>query len=373
MIENKEIEPATTRETLKQETYLFCQKEYAFVEPNSRKPILRTENVGPCYAITLYHPALTGGIHWDDNTNRKEINRVVDEFLKQISKITRKKCQPSDCRVTLSGGWGDHEESRKTGEFLKGYFKKRGFDLALEGYQEKVSVGEMDQEKACAEKSTPKIEFEFSSITIDSRTGNLICSDDWEDELLYARWNGAKAHKDLKAYLNSTHLQDEKYEDSGSSLIPAQKFKEVQQLEALALSKAAADNNTERLLDLLQHGITNPNMSPEGTKGWAPLHCACKNGHQEAAKILIFHGASISQKNDKGKSPLKYMKDKGARRQLEILGKGIKNTLKADGTSSLLNFSLFSRRPQQLKAVNPDTYEAIKSRKEKIEAIPLRK
>ena len=87
------------------------QKEYLFVDPK-HAAFVGTESIRGCYAIAFFHPKKSGMIHFDDNTKQTELARVIEDYLGG-------NLDPSDCNVSVIGGWQDHQESKQNGDFVQ--------------------------------------------------------------------------------------------------------------------------------------------------------------------------------------------------------------------------------------------------------------
>jgi Ankyrin repeats (3 copies) len=313
----------------KEQIALVTQKEY-FINNKKAFLALGTESVRGCYAITIFHPLQQAIFHWDDNTNRSQLDSIIASYLQKSSS--------SNCIANIAGGWKDHKESSTTGEFLKTYFKDKGFKVSLQGYQAKKSKGSLSATG-------------FSNIALDCKTGKIHLSDDWDKS---ARVNGTYSKhineivKTFK-YLDANHHQDNRYPNSGTSLINQTTFLRDRNKGALILCEAARNNDVKGLISQIDKGITNVNTAPVRAKGWTALHYACKMGNIHCAKILIENGAKIDTRNESGKTPLQLMNNVFAVKQLTALSKIIQANIDNDPESGLRTFSIFSRHPERLE------------------------
>ena len=81
--------------------------------------------------LAVFHQTKSAILHWDDNIRHNQIERFTSSFL--IDSLSWSK----DITVHIIGGWEDHPESKKSGDFLKNYFGKLSIILNLEGFQQK--------------------------------------------------------------------------------------------------------------------------------------------------------------------------------------------------------------------------------------------
>lgn len=307
---------------------LITQKEYMFNHTESGYQAIGTESVRGCYAITIYHPSKQAIIHWDDNTKRNQLDKLISEFLVDMTSQT--------CTVNLAGGWRDHKESANTGEYLKAAFEDKGFKVTLHGYQEKTDQGDWSAQG-------------YSRVILNCVTGEIDLSDNWDPACRIVGEYGPDIEDVFKTicYLDNTHLQDNRFKDSGSSLIPRDEFKIIQKKGAIALCKAAKENNIDKLIQEIDDGITH--IDTPAAAGWTALHYACFMKNFRCARILIENGASIEVKTDKGNTPLQLIKDNPSEvEKLKTLFKVIQINLRINPAQGLLAFSLFSRHPDRL-------------------------
>lgn len=313
------------------ELNIVLQKEYLIIEPRDLHPILATESVRSCYAVLIYHPKKSAILHWDDNICHSEIDLYVNKFLGDD-------LQFKDCTVHLIGGWNDHLESRKSGEFLKNYFSKT--NLILEHYQKKKSTGSLAAQG-------------FSLVSMDSRTGKVFTQNNWEkggvvlNDDKYRGEDTSTRFQNFK-FLDLTHLQDDQYPDSGTRIIPRDNFFTIQSTQANQLCVAAKNNSIDLLIKYIDEGITHVNASPKNAKGWTPLHYACKFGNYDAAQLLINNGANLYQKNEAGKSAHDQVTDLFRKRQLQDAYRLVNYNMSMN-EEALVNFSMFSRHPERIK------------------------
>ncbi len=315
---------------------LISQKEYLIITPDNSYPVLATNSVRCCIAILIHHPKRSGMVHWDDNTCNLELKRFVTEFLG--NDLTLEKCA-----IHLIGSWDDHPSSKKSGEFLKDYFSK--YSVNLDFYQKKKYLGSSEAEQG------------YSLVCLDACDGKVYISDDWSVTLKQESINSGfdiEARMKNRVLLDLTHLQIEHDQSSGTSLIPRDSFFNIQAKEANTLCVAARDNKIELIKKAIDTGITNVNVAPKNTKGWAPLHFACKQGHYDVALLLIDHGADLFQKNDLGKTPLELLpNDPFKKRQLLVAHRLLQVNMTQD-KESLICFSVFSRHPDHISKTVKD-------------------
>ncbi len=333
----EKIDARQSRIVASKELNLVLQKEYLIIEPNNSHPILATESVRSCYAVLIFHPEKSAILHWDDNTCHSEIDKYVKEFLGENLKI-------NDCVFHLIGGWADHIESRKSGEFLKAYFSNT--NLILEHYQVKKSTGSLS-------------ETGYSLVALDSGSGKIFLEDNWERPQFGHQGVDVSYREKNRLLLDLTHLQDDRYPDSGVHIIPRDKFFTQQSQEANQLCIAARDNKIDLLIKYIDEGITHVNASPKNGKGWTPLHFACKLGNMKIARLLINNGADLFQKNEAGKTPYDLITESSfAKRQLLDAHRLVKYNMSMN-EQSLVNLSLFARHPERLAPSMRDQMSSI--------------
>ena len=71
-----------------------------------------------------------------------------------------------------------------------------------------------------------------------------------------------------------------------------------------ALHAAASSGNEDVILFLLEEGLDI--NAPTSDKGWTPLMIAARDGHAEAAKLLIYKGADLNVKSKLGATALSF-------------------------------------------------------------------
>ncbi|BCA94820.1 hypothetical protein TUM19329_11810 [Legionella antarctica] len=300
--------------------------EYLIIKPDNLHPILATESVRNCYAVLIFHSEQSAILHWDDNTCHSEINKFVTEFLSENLKL-------KDCTVHLIGGWKDHEESIKSGDFLRNYFSN--INLILDHYQVKQSAGTLS-------------ETGFSLVAMDSVSGQIFLQDNWVRPQSGQEGTDVSYREKNCRLLDLTHFQDDMYQDSGVRIISRDNFSNQQSQEANQLCVAARDNKKELLINKIDEGITNVNASPKNGKGWTPLHFACKVGNIDTARLLLNNGADLFQKNEGGKTPYDLIGDYPfAKRQLLDAFRLVKYNMSVN-QKSLISLSLFARHPERL-------------------------
>lgn len=79
---------------------------------------------------------------------------------------------------------------------------------------------------------------------------------------------------------------------------------------ALELCKAASEDDTDRIKELIKMGAEVNQFHSVGGRSCSALHFACKLGKKEAAKLLIEQGADINAKTYSGKTALELVKEK---------------------------------------------------------------
>ena len=65
-----------------------------------------------------------------------------------------------------------------------------------------------------------------------------------------------------------------------------------------ALTRAAAKGNIDTVCFLLKAGLTPADASTKNDVGNAALHCACKEGHVEIARMLVEAGADMNMRDN---------------------------------------------------------------------------
>ena len=73
------------------------------------------------------------------------------------------------------------------------------------------------------------------------------------------------------------------------------------QVQFDALHAASSSGNEDLINFLIEQGLDIDYPTPQG---WAPLFIAAREGHPEAAKLLVFRGAAMNQQTDKGATAL---------------------------------------------------------------------
>ncbi|KTC82979.1 ankyrin repeat domain-containing protein [Legionella brunensis] len=321
------------KSSLSNKMNLVLQKEYLTISPSDQRPLLGTESVRSCYAIFIYHPEKSTVLHWDDNCCRSNFDTFVKEFLGDNLKL-------SECSVTIVGGWKDHAESKKNGDFLLQYFDQTNKgNLDLSNFRVKTSTGSFTEQG-------------FSLAYLDTQTGKVITDDDWknyspEDET----YRGEKPQmRNLnRDMLDLTHLQDDKYPESGARIYARDKFHELQLKESTRLCIAAKANNISDLVQLIDEGITNVNVSPSNAKGWTPLHYACKLGKFDAAYLLIQNGGNLFQKNDAGNAPIDFLTKGSFEHKKLLTAYRLIKFNSSQNQQSLMSISLFSRHKEMVE------------------------
>ena len=341
---------------------LVSQKEYMFVTPHGKKSFVGTLSVRGCYAIAIYHPEKSAFVHWDDNVDYSQIEKIVHLFLGD-NLVLR------DCKVMIAGGWPDHEGSNIPGLFLKDFFEEKGCQLHLDFFQKKQaeSVDEYTVSKQLLDRQSLS-KFGFSSVLLDVNTGELIVSDDWQQ----ATMNSVRGdlgsffqqRNAAKLFADRTHYQSKEHLNSGTSLMSRDEFESIQKIELNALCIAARDNDVEALIRLLDKGIID--IDTPGPNDWRALHFACKLGHYKCAEILIDHGANISLENDKQKTALQLVEDNPqARKRLSVAAGIIAANRGSDltqGCAGIAVFSIFARHPEQLDLVQRAKISSLKDK-----------
>jgi hypothetical protein len=247
-----------------QDMSLVFQKEYQIVHAAQAVPYLGTVSLQGCYGISLYHPQCSAMIHWDDNCRHDELDRIVQQFLGDDLSL-------SQCQVNVSGGWPDHQESKKTGEFIVNYFKAQAVPITFKGFQEHNS-------------SAPKQDklggVGIAGLLLNTQNGKIEIDRDWSiiydpqkyKKITLSMGDDFAQRQATQLFLDHTHLQNDTYSGSGTSLMEKGNLAKVQVKEALALCIAARDNHKSKLIELLDKGITSVNTRANGQ--WTPLHFA---------------------------------------------------------------------------------------------------
>lgn len=329
----------------------ICQKEHIFVTPYSERPIIGTLSVRSCYAITIHHKEKTCLIHWDDNTNRQELDRIMKEFLDDKILLT-------DCRINIAGGWKTAEESNKTGLFLLNYFSK--YPVSRQGFQEKHEEIDLKDPTGTG----------FSQVLIDAKTGHITLSSDWikndwtrEGTTTPPKCFGPyfNMRRQAMKYLDTIHEQLDQYKDSGTPLLPpCNDYLATQTKQIKKLSILARDNKIGELIQLLDVSIVDINMpAASNAQGWTALHYACCKGNFKCAEILVSHGADIRIKNDNQKTPLMLMTDTKEKEKLEVLWHTMQQSINKYGDGGLRGFAIYSRHPDRLGSEYRTQVEAV--------------
>lgn len=143
------------------------------------------------------------------------------------------------------------------------------------------------------------------------------------------------------------HLQDDKYPDSGSHIYARDSYQSLHATQSTQLCVAAKKNDISALIKLIDAGVIGVDVAPASTKGWTPLHYACKFGSFAAALLLIQNGADLLQKNDAAYTPLMFVDAKSFEfKQLLTAYRLVKYNTSLN-KHSLTSISLFSRHHEQ--------------------------
>ncbi|MDR3502643.1 MAG: ankyrin repeat domain-containing protein [Legionella sp.] len=311
---------------------LVLQKEYLIIDATNSRPLVGTDSLRSCCGVFIYHPSRSAVLHWDDNCCHDGLSKFLAEYQGNNTNM-------AECTVSIIGGWSDHEESKKSSDFVKQFFSFTAAKLDLTHFQEKKSTG-----KTLAEQG-------FSLVYMDATTGKIILSDNWNKlpDFKDGNYRGLEpnlrlANKELQDLL---HLQDDSYPDSGSHIYARDNYQYLQATQSNQLCVAAKKNDIPALIKLIDDGVTGVNVAPANTKGWTPLHFACKFGNFEAALLLIQNGADLFQKNDAGSTPLIFVDAKSFEfKQLLTAYRLVKYNTSLN-KHALTTMSLFSRHHEQ--------------------------
>lgn len=316
---------------LSEKMNLVLQKEYLIITPSDPHPYLGTESVRGCYAVFIHHPQRSAVLHWDDNCCHLSLKEYVNEFLDDSILL-------SDCSVALVGGWKDNIESQKSGNFLCEYFQSNCKHLDLSNFLIKKSQGSLE-------------ETGFSLVYINTSTGNIVANSNWQH---YApndkKYRGKDVENRMKncVLLDQTHLQNNLNENSGSRIYARDKFNDLQHEQSSRLCMAVQRDDINQLVKLIDEGITHVNVCPRNTRGWTPLHYACKLGKFDAALLLIQNGGDLYKKNDANNAPIDFL-TRGSF-EYEKLFTAYRVVVKhcSVNKQALLSFSLFSRHKETI-------------------------
>jgi len=333
---------------------MIDQREYRIIDPNtSDTPYHGTTSIRGCFFIGIYHPNLSCIIHWDDNCKFTALENITDEYLKQNV------CSMEECTVSVIGGWPDHEDSLRNGEYIVDFFSNLDANIDLEhGYLEKSESGDS--------RSTQG----FHDIYLNITNGSIFTSDNWTAKRNYIADFGDDHtfRLDIFNYLSSTHLQVSDYPTSGSSLINRDTFMQQYNNGALNLCMAARDGNIDALIQQIDQGITPIDVSPQQAKGWTALHYACRLNHLKVAEILIDNGANLFQQNDAKRTPYHLLKDDNSKTKLLAFWKVAQANLR-NSVHSFTTLSLYSRSKEY---ITEEFSQEISSCKSKIEDLKTR-
>lgn len=327
-------------------TSLVMQGEYTITGSEGTQPaLIGTESIRGCYAATIFHPTKSCIIHWDDITRRDQLQSVLNVFRGNSESII------GESIATITGGWKNSHESSKAGDFLLQELSAQGFQKVLPiGFKEKIAD---DEESKC---STLLADNGFSYIALDTSSGELTISDNWQlhqpDE--YYGANYPQRQKTLQ-YLIRTHTQDDEHKDSGRVLIDKERFSAAAKRNITELCKAARDGDMRKLVTELDNSVADINTP--SSKGWTALHYACAKGKFACAKTLILSGADVNLVNDAGKSPLDLIKGHQEDKDiLETLHAYVQFNVYGNPVHGLRSFAISSRHPDHIE---PETKEQI--------------
>jgi hypothetical protein len=79
--------------------------------------------------------------------------------------------------------------------------------------------------------------------------------------------------------------------------------KKFDEFEVFRLAEATTVDGLNRLRELLETGVVDPNVK-DPDRGMTPLHYAANRGNLEAIEILIDNGADVNAQNKRGRTPL---------------------------------------------------------------------
>lgn len=271
---------------------LVLQKEYLIIEPTNPRPLIGTESLRSCCGIFIFHPLRSAVLHWDDNSCHNDLDKFIKEYL-NLSPIDFK-----SCTVSLIGGWHDHPESKKAGNFVKQYFETSLITLDLTYFQQKKSTGSLAEQG-------------YSLVYMDSQTGSIKAKDSWAKPIVLDdnKYRGINPviRNSCRMFNDYIHLQNDDINDSGAHIYARDSYQDLCNYQSTLLCMASKNNDLEQLIKLIDSGVTDVNASPANAKGWTPLHYACKMGQFDAALMLIYNGAKLLQKNEAGKTPLSFV------------------------------------------------------------------
>jgi hypothetical protein len=283
----------------------------------------------------IYHSKRSAIAHWDDNICHLELDKFVKTYLKDD--LTLK-----DCIVHLIGGWSDHEESNKSGLFLKDYFSPLCKQLQLKQFQEKSAndKGTLSQQG-------------FSLVALDTRDGKVTTSDKWNkftvnlNDNLYRGTFNLKQRYVSQQSICVMQLQNDRFPNSGSHLYDRDGFEHLLNSQWNELCSAAKTNHIANLIKHIDNAVISVDATPAKAKGWTPLHFACHFQNYEATRLLIRHGANLYATNDKGTKAIDLIKDKLFKDKIETTYKYIQSNT-GQNIELLRHFALFARHPEQL-------------------------